>query len=119
MPQRALRPCNKAGCDKLTRDKDGYCDDHKYVMEEKLAAKRRRFDKNRGSSYSRGYDHKWRKLRKYKIERDPLCEECKENGKLVPADEVHHIEPIKERPDLRLKLFNLKSLCIDCHNKTK
>lgn len=33
------------------------------------------------------------------------------------AQMVHHIVPIKDRPDLALELDNLQSLCNDCHNK--
>ena len=32
------------------------------------------------------------------------------------AQQVHHIQPLKERPDLALRDDNLVSLCIMCHN---
>lgn len=78
---------------------------------------------NRESSDSRGYDAEWRKVRAIKVEKNPLCERCLKIGKYVPINKkvngnygvVHHIIPVEERPDLRLVLDNLESLCFECH----
>ena len=77
---------------------------------------RQREDKDRGTAASRGYDHRWQRLRKSKIHANPLCEHCEARGITKPADEVHHIKTVRERPDLRLDWDNLVSLCRDCHD---
>jgi 5-methylcytosine-specific restriction enzyme A len=45
------------------------------------------------------------------------CQECKRYGKNIEATTVHHINPLLERPDLRLVTKNLLSLCGTCHDK--
>ncbi len=119
MPTKPLRPCLVPGCPGLTRNTNGYCDEHQEVYESKVAHRRKRFDAIRGSSTARGYDHQWQKVRKHKLVRDPLCEECRRRGVITPAEEVHHVIPIREREDLRLSLGNLESLCRRCHEATK
>ena len=74
---------------------------------------------NRPNSKDRGYDRTWARLRRMKLNANPLCEECERNGIVTQAKEVHHIIPIDERPELRLVWENLESLCIACHDKTK
>mgnify|MGYP002312473412 FL=1 len=45
------------------------------------------------------------------------CQNCARYGKTQDATTVHHANPIEERPDLRLKRWNLIALCDECHNK--
>lgn len=45
------------------------------------------------------------------------CQICKEKGRLEEADTVHHIKPVKQRPDLALTRGNLIALCPECHYK--
>ena len=65
----------------------------------------------------------WRALRDSYIKHNPLCERCLSNGKVTPAEHVHHIIPFltgkeaAERWSLLLNEYNLKSLCADCHRK--
>lgn len=75
------------------------------------------YDSTRRNSHQRGYNKIWQKVRNVKINKDPLCEECLKQGKIVPADVVHHIIPINERPNLRLVIENLISLCITHHEE--
>lgn len=64
---------------------------------------------------------RWRELRALKLHADPLCEECRRQGRLVPATEVHHIIPVEtaSSPDgmrsLMFQYANLRSLCHVCH----
>lgn len=58
----------------------------------------------------------WRKLRVEKLRRQPLCEECEQQGKTTPAQMVDHIRPINEG-GAALDLQNLQSLCHTCHNR--
>lgn len=66
----------------------------------------------------------WRQLRRLALQRDHyLCQDClaaKRRGEMVrPRDAtvVHHIRPVEQRPDLKLDMDNLISLCDACHNK--
>jgi 5-methylcytosine-specific restriction endonuclease McrA len=46
----------------------------------------------------------------------PLCEDCSGRGTVEAATEVHHIEKVRRRPELRLAWGNLMPLCDGCHN---
>lgn len=65
---------------------------------------------------------RWHNLRMYKIQQDPLCEECLLINKIVPAVEVHHITPFMTGRDINqikwlgFDYTNLQSLCSECHN---
>lgn len=58
----------------------------------------------------------WRKLRKVKLEQDPLCEECLKKGIHTPAKVADHIVSINQG-GASLDIANLQSLCNTCHNK--
>ncbi|KEZ51341.1 HNH endonuclease [Metabacillus indicus] len=45
------------------------------------------------------------------------CRECKRYGKKTAASTVHHINPLLDKPELRLATWNLLSLCNRCHDK--
>jgi 5-methylcytosine-specific restriction protein A len=115
MAQRALRPCKHCGCTELTRDQCGYCETHKADADQRKREAYTEADRYRGSARSRGYDKRWEKVRALKLRRDPLCEDCKSEGRYIPAKEVHHIIKVSDRPDLRLVLDNLMSLCTRHH----
>ena len=73
------------------------------------------------SSYRERYQDfynskEWRALRSWKFaEANGLCEECRENGKIVVGKEVHHIISIESDWSKRLDANNLKLLCPECH----
>lgn len=72
-------------------------------------------EQTRGNPTERGYDSDWRRLRRAKIAANPICElrtHCMGNV----ASEVHHVIPIRARPDLRLEWSNLRSTCKPCHS---
>lgn len=64
---------------------------------------------------------RWRQLRRYKMENNPLCECCLEKGIVTPAEHVHHIIPFSRGEtdnqcwNLLLSYNNLKSVCTKCH----
>ena len=61
---------------------------------------------------------RWQKVRKLKLDQDPLCERCKREGRMAtPGQQVHHIEPAALRPDLFFVLENLETVCHPCHGK--
>ena len=73
----------------------------------------RKYDREKRDAQSAAFykSPEWRRLRGYKINRDCICEVCRER----PAVEVHHIVPIREDWERRLDVNNLQSLCASCH----
>ena len=69
----------------------------------------------RGSACKRGYDRRWRKVRELFLKQHPLCRDCLEKEIFEPAVEVHHIQKIADRPELRMNITNLMALCKRCH----
>ena len=107
MPTKPKRPCSYPGCPNLT---DGqYCADH-------VAIARRQYNKyERSPDINKKYGRAWKRIRDRHISQHPLCEVCKENGRLVPAEEVHHKKPISQGGTHARE--NLMSLCRSCHTK--
>jgi 5-methylcytosine-specific restriction protein A len=66
---------------------------------------------------------RWWKLRAWKLQNNPLCEECEKRGKVVQTEEVHHKIPFdtgktkEEIEELAYNYENLESLCIKCHKE--
>ena len=74
----------------------------------------------------------WKHKRMEILERDHYeCQDCRQrlrnaakegrllsgrDRKIWPAEEVHHIQELKEYPELALNNDNLISLCTQCHN---
>ena len=109
MPSAPVKPCKHPGCPNLG------CKEHT------SSVSRRAYDKERGSAHSRGYDSEWNRVRKQALQRDRfLCLHCLAANRVILAIDVDHIVPVTVRPDLRLDLTNLQSLCRSCHvRKTK
>lgn len=102
-------PCRITGCPELIGARGGYCPAHQ-------RERRIEYDARRGKTAERGYNATWRYTRDAKLRQDPYCElqiHCEPN---TPAEEVHHIVPISERPDMRLIMSNLQSACKSCHS---
>lgn len=66
----------------------------------------------------------WKKRRAEILNLDKNeCQMCKAQGKYTKAQVVHHVQHLKDRPDLALSYKdedgqrNLVSLCKQCHNK--
>ena len=61
---------------------------------------------------------KWKRKRPSILRRDKYeCRECRRYGKARQATTVHHVHPLKDRPELSLTSWNLISLCGECHGK--
>ncbi|MDF2567900.1 MAG: endonuclease [Oscillospiraceae bacterium] len=99
MPDKPLRPCNKIGCNSLTRER--YCELHSNIAIVK-----------RESSSKRGYGKKWQKESKKHLALHPFCVEC---GEL--ATDVDHIIPHKGNMNLFWDKRNWQSMCGRCHSK--
>ncbi len=102
MANRPLKPCNKTGCNQLTREK--YCSQHQDLNNI--------YDKSRGTAAQRGYNHRWRKARAYYLSKNPICVRC--NG---IANVVDHITPHKGDYSLFWDRDNWQPLCTPCHNR--
>ena len=65
----------------------------------------------------------WRELAKWYRMHHPICEQCAQQGRLRPAEHIHHIlSPFdyglskQEMMDRLLDPDNLMAVCHDCHN---
>jgi 5-methylcytosine-specific restriction protein A len=72
--------------------------------------------KPRLSASTRGYDRTWQRLRLRYLKENPLCVECKREGRISLAEEVDHITPISAGGS-RLDDSNLQSLCGTHHRQ--
>jgi 5-methylcytosine-specific restriction protein A len=111
MTARAWRPCRRPGCPGLAMPPAIYCDKHA-----DLPTPTQEYDKLRGSAAARGYDAAWRALREVALRRDKYtCQYCYKRGVVKAAEDVHHLKPVTEYPELRLVLDNLLSACHACN----
>lgn len=106
MPWKPQRPCGHQGCPHLTNDY--YCEAHR----KEHAKAYNRFD--RDPTTNAKYGKAWRKIRARFMQANPLCAECKQLGRFIPATEVHHIKPLSEGGTHDVE--NLMSLCHSCHS---
>ena len=61
---------------------------------------------------------RWRSLRKYFIQKNPLCRHCERDGITKPAYVIDHIKPISiYGMGVATDINNLQALCESCHNK--
>ena len=108
MRKKPLKICARPGCTEKTTER--YCEKHKkhYWSEH---------DKKRANSNQRGYDYQWSKFRKWFLNKNPLCKMCLDEGFAKEANEVDHIKPLVEYPELKYEPSNCRSLCKRCHSK--
>jgi len=109
MPYKPKIPCHFPLCPELIEADERFYTRHKQPTSE--------YDKTRNSINSKVYNTTWRKLRRVKLNNNPLCEICLAKCKVVQAEEVDHIKPVSRYPELRLIYDNLQSLCVTCHSK--
>lgn len=63
----------------------------------------------------------WRRLRREVLKLDNReCQECKRRGRYAKAVIVHHVQHLRDRPDLALSVYDgdrrqLESVCKSCH----
>jgi 5-methylcytosine-specific restriction protein A len=106
MPRKAKRPCAHPGCPALT---DGrFCEAH--AKQDAGEDERYRRDPDTRKRYGRA----WKRIRDRYIAAHPLCEQCERDGRLTPAQEVHHIKPLSEGGTHDAE--NLMALCSSCHS---
>jgi len=108
MPYKPKRPCAYLGCSRLA-ESGQYCAEH----QKKRNKQYNKFERDPKSN--KRYGRAWKRIRDRYIKAHPLCEECKRNGILTPAEEVHHITPLSKGGGNERS--NLMSLCKSCHSR--
>lgn len=112
MPRRAKSACKYPGCPNLVPPGHMYCEEHQRECDQQ-------YDAQRGTSAQRGYDARWRRLRRMVLARHPLCADPFEihamRDEVVLATEVDHITPLRDGGSNSLS--NLQSLCKSCHSR--
>ena len=116
---RSLRICRKPGCTILV--KDGYCNKHRYVLQENQRNSWSELDKRKTDEAKKFYSSsRWTQCSIIHRVREPLCRRCKKKGIIKVAEMVHH-NPSREILVAReLNPFDdqwLESLCFDCHQE--
>lgn len=103
MPIAAPRPCTHPGCGVLVRDGSGRCAKHPKPQWSKPANATKRIT-----------GRKLQAMRADLFARDPLCAECKRQGRVTLATQRDHIKPLAEggadTDD------NVQGLCAPCHD---
>jgi 5-methylcytosine-specific restriction protein A len=60
---------------------------------------------------------RWKKLRRLKLQNNPICEKCWERGIVTPTEEIHHIVPFIQDIEMAFDYDNLIALCVECHKE--
>jgi len=106
MPYKPKKPCAFPGCPNLT---DGrFCQAH--AIQDAREYEKYRRDPDTRKRYGRA----WKRIRDRYIAAHPLCERCQQDGRLTPAQEVHHIKPLANGGTHDTS--NLMALCSPCHS---
>lgn len=71
--------------------------------------------RKRESATKRGYNYRWQKESRRWLAVNPLCVECKSEGRLTPATCVDHIKPHRGNMQLFWESSNWQGLCDQCH----
>jgi len=80
-----------------------------------LQQTRKQQDEARGSAAERGYDARWRRLRRMYLRKYPLCVECSQLGFMTRATDVDHVVP--KRAGGGDEENNLQGLCHQHHSQ--
>lgn len=107
MPKRPKTPCRYPGCPELTYGR--YCEKHKQETDKHY----RKYE--RDPEINKRYGSAWKKIRARYVASHPLCEQCEKEGRLTPAEEVHHIIPLSGGGTHDEE--NLMALCKACHSR--
>lgn len=105
--------CRKQGCIELLDQGIYFCKKHEAIrLDEK---QKRLFETNKEAHDDHRFynSENWKRLRRMKLYKNPLCEWCNK-----VANVVDHIKRLREGGS-RNDLLNLQSLCSSCHNKKR
>ena len=107
MPSKPKKPCAFPGCPLLTHDR--FCAAH--AKQEARQYNRYGRDPDSGKRYGR----RWAKVRAAFLREHPLCELCSADGRVTPAEMVHH--RLKAADGGTNDWDNLQALCQSCHSR--
>lgn len=108
------RLCLFPGCDCFRIDGEGYCSKHlEWGRNKEEERKRKAFEKAHRANEELYKTAEWRNLRRKKLLECPVCEICGSEINL----QVHHRKAPRGNPDLFFDIFNLQTVCADCHRK--
>ncbi len=106
MSYRSKKSCTYPLCNKLIETGSTYCNKHKKKVN--IEYKDSRTDIEEHAFYK---SYRWQKLRKYKLNINPVCEDCLKESIVKEVRMVDHIKPIKDGGEL-MAMGNLQSLYI-------
>ncbi len=107
MPYKPKHPCSFPRCPELVPAGERFCTKHK-------KQEQKRYDEQRGTAAQRGYDTRWKKYRRWYLQRYPLC---------VNYDECHNVATVVVH---RISLSkggdfwdsnNHQPICKSCHDR--
>lgn len=64
---------------------------------------------------ARGYGWEYQKFRRFFLQLQPLCEDCKANDRVEYATEIHHKIKVAIAPHRNIDPDNVLALCEACH----
>lgn len=109
MATRARRLCQHPQCGDVA-DEGLYCKAHKLVKVD-----------DRPSASRRGYTYTWQRLRRMKLNEQPLCADPfgdhAAQGEVVLATDVHHVKRVSDGNPVLTEMSQLQSLCHSCHSR--
>ena len=108
MPRKPKHPCRYPGCPRLTEER--YCEEHKRLANQQYD----RYSRDKVARKIYG-SREWKKIRARFLAAHPLCEQCRKEGRLTAATEVHHILPLRRGGTHADE--NLMALCKPCHSR--
>ncbi len=97
---------------------DKYCDECSKNVSKEKADRNREYDKNVRKNINVYGSKQWHKVRQEALSRDHgLCVYCmKKYNKISYASLVHHIEEVNDNANRVYLIYNLISLCRQCHD---
>ena len=107
-------PCKHPTCFNLL-PRPGYCPNHADKAPSRYEETDKRYDQEKRDTASRAFYNSaaWHRVRKQVLVKNPICFRCKR----AFATDVHHMLPLRERPDLALDITNLRGVCKRCHTR--
>ena len=61
------------------------------------------------------YTRRWRAIRAQVLQDEPLCQDCRTQGRVEPSTDVDHVVPHRGNPARFWDRANLQALCHACH----
>ena len=71
----------------------------------------------RDHAAKRGYNYRWQRFRLTFLQTHPLCAECRRQGIVTEATELHHLDGLGPLGARGYDENNLEQLCKTCHSR--